>query len=246
MKNLLLQLILVLSFFACNSEGESSSQNEATTDQVVVGKSYTGRALDRFEQAIKNMEREDSSRIARADDVLFIGSSSIRFWKNLALDFDPIPTINRGFGGSTLPEVIHYADRIIFSYQPKLIVLYCGENDISEGASPQQVFESYKKLDAMIQKRLPDTKLIYLSMKPSVARWNLWDKYEEGNRLIQEAMIKQANRRYIEVADVMLSENGQPDSTIFVEDMLHMNEKGYAAWKDLIRPAVERFYQATE
>ncbi len=244
MKKTILFLFTAFLFSTCTSstEKKSSDQTSVKSDSPTIERSYTGRALNRFDQAIFNMEQEDSTRIVLENEVLFIGSSSIRMWKTLREDFDPIPGINRGFGGSTMPEVIHYADRIIFPYNPKLIVLYCGENDIAEDATPEQVFGSFKKLNAMIEKRLPETNLIFISMKPSVARWGLWDKYKAGNKLIKEYIETKNNRVYLESADVMLTESGQPDSSIFIEDMLHMNAKGYAAWKSLVRPAVEKLY----
>lgn len=243
MKNTILLIFSLFSIISCTSPEEKKTNQSTSGIKTEVEKSYTGKYLNRFDQAIANMEKEDSTRMIRENEVLFVGSSSIRFWKTLGLDFDPIPAINRGFGGSTLPELIHYADRIIFPYNPKLIILYCGENDIAEGASPEEVFKMYKKLDDMIAAKLPNANLVFISMKPSVARWDLWDKYKAGNALIREYIESKEKREYLESADVMLTESGQPDTSIFVEDMLHMNEKGYAAWKELVRPIVEKHYK---
>ncbi len=234
----------LLFCLACNSGTDTppTSTNTAVTESTPVEISYAGNPINRFDQAISNMEKEDSSRTVRANEVLFTGSSSIRMWSTLGLDFDPIPVINRGFGGSTLPEVIHYADRIIFSYHPKLIVLYCGENDISDGATPEQVLNSFKKLDGMIRAKDSTTKLIFISMKPSINRWNLWEKYQKGNAMIQEYINTKDDRYYLDCSTVMLTEAGEPDPSIFVEDKLHMNAKGYEGWKALVRPMVEKVY----
>jgi lysophospholipase L1-like esterase len=163
-------------------------------------------------------------------------------WNTLAQDFDPIPGINRGFGGSILPEVIHYADRIIFPYQPKLIVLYCGENDVADGATAVQVLTSFIQLDEMIRSKLPETKMIYISMKPSIARWKLWEEYSIGNEIIHEYIKTKKDRFYLDCSTVMLLENGEPDPSIFVEDNLHMNAKGYEGWTTLLKPMVEKLY----
>lgn len=237
-------IAIVLLFLSCNrtSEETSAVQGSPQSEPPQTTLSYTGKPLDRFEQEIQNMEKEDSSRTARENEVLFTGSSSIRMWKTLAADFDPIPAINRGFGGSTLPEVIHYADRIIFKYQPQLIILYCGENDIADGASPEQVLESFKQLDEMIRKKLPKAKLIYVSMKPSIARWNLWEKYVIGNEMIHTYIETKADRFYLDCSTVMLLENGEPDPSIFIEDKLHMNAKGYEGWTSQLKPMVEKLY----
>lgn len=244
MKNLLLTFVAVCLLTACNTpSGEpATDQNTTENDTLKIKKSYTGEPLNRFDQAIENMEQEDATRSKRENEVLFIGSSSIRFWTSLAIDFDPIPVINRGFGGSTLPEVYHYADRIILPYHPKLIVLYCGENDIAEKASPTQAFDAFKKLDQLIEEKLPDTKLIYIAMKPSIARWNLWEQYQAGDRMIHDYIKTKNNRYFVDCGPLMLNASGQPDSSIFVEDMLHLNEKGYAAWTSLLKPEVEKRY----
>jgi lysophospholipase L1-like esterase len=239
MKNLLGILLSLLTIFACGSAEDSSpaaaSQSLSPSSPDT---SYTGKPLNRFDEAILAFETEDQSRTPQSDEVLFIGSSSIRKWKTLAEDLDPIPVLNRGFGGSTLPEVIHYADRIIFPYAPETIVLYCGENDIADGANPDQVFQSFQKLDRMIEEQLPNTDLIYITMKPSPSRWDLWPQYQAGDRQISEYIKNRENRYFIDCSPVMLLPSGVPDSSIFIEDMLHMNAKGYAAWKVMIKPIV--------
>lgn len=245
MKNLYSLTLLFLILSACTNTNQEQKKSVSGGEKKVVEKSYTGELLNRFEQAIENIEWEDSVRVVMKNEVLFIGSSSIRLWKTLQRDFDPIPVINRAFGGSTLPELIYYADRMIFPYQPGLIVLYCGENDIAEGASPEQTFETFKKLDQLIRTNLPETRMIYISMKPSIARWNLWEQYVSTNEMIRKYLDGQNRRLFIDCSAVMLTESGDPDPSVFVEDQLHLNERGYAGWTTLIRPKVEELYSMT-
>ncbi len=230
-----------LCFLCCGTDNAKENTNQQAPSASEV-QTYRGKKLDRFEVAIVNMEREDSKRLKREGEVLFTGSSSIRLWKTLAMDMHPVPVINRGFGGAMIPEVIHYADRMVFPYKPDLIVFYCGENDIAEGASPTEVFESFKKFDEMVQKRLKGTQLIYISMKPSLARWELWDKYLAGNDLIRSYTESKAHLHYFDSSASMLTKARTPDSTIFVADGLHLNEIGYERWKNGIKPMVEGIY----
>ncbi len=147
-----------------------------------------------------------------------------------------LAVLNRGFGGSTLPEMVHYADQIVFPYEPETIVLYCGENDIAAGRTPQEAFESFKELTAQITAKLPNTKLLYLCMKPSIARWDMWQKMAESNRLFADYIAGQANMKYVDISAPMLDEKGMPRKEIFVEDMLHMNAKGYEDWTKIVKP----------
>ena len=191
--------------------------------------------LKRFGAEIDKFAEADKIKMPEIGQTLFVGSSSIRMWDSLEVDMAPMKVINRGFGGSTLPEVIHYADQIIFPYRPTKIVLYCGENDISEGASPLKVFRSFKQLVRRIRTKLPETEIYYLPMKPSIARWNLWSDYQKGNQLIEKFIAAQKGLNYLDITPSMLTETGQIDSTIFIEDGLHMNRKGYEAWRDIVK-----------
>ncbi|MGB0839962.1 MAG: GDSL-type esterase/lipase family protein [Chitinophagales bacterium] len=117
----------------------------------------------------------------------------------------------------------------MFPYSPKLIVLYCGENDISEGETPQMVFRSFKQLVHLIESRLPNADIVYLPMKPSVNRWNLWPQYQEGNVLISDYINIpiQTHLFEIPIEKSMLEASGEVKTDIFIADNLHMNAKGY-------------------
>lgn len=242
MKNFLWLVIPLLLVVSCGSSEQSDANTTLTepapAETTAVDTSYTGKALNHFEEAILAFEAEDATREQVEGTILFTGSSSIRMWSSLAEDFAPVPILNRGFGGSTLPEVIHYADRIIFNYAPEVIVLYCGENDIAEGASADQVFESFQKIDRMIEQRLPNSTLIYIAMKPSPSRWALWPQYQTGDRMISAYLKGKSKRHFVDCSPSMLLPSGEPDSSIFIEDMLHMNPKGYDGWEALIEPVV--------
>ena len=138
MKKLTLALLPIIFLLSCQNNAPDTAQGS------MFPKSDQLDHLDRFEQSIQGFEQSDEQDMPPKGAILFTGSSSIRMWESLEKDFAPLPVINRGFGGSTLPEVTHYADRIIYKYEPQLMVLYCGENDISEGDPPIKVFQSFK------------------------------------------------------------------------------------------------------
>ncbi len=240
MKSLIFKILGILFFTglvfcACK---DASNANEAN----MLGKLRGDTTSTRFEEEIKKFEDSDKDQFPPKDAILFTGSSSIRMWETLENDMNPLPVINRGFGGSTIPEVIQYADRIVFPYEPQIIVFYCGENDIHEKALPQIVFQNFKKFVGMVNEKLPNTQIVYLSMKPSLDRWDEWRSFQVGNGMIKQFASSQEKVHYLNVG-MMMMENEKPDSNIFIADGLHLNEHGYARWTSLIKPFLENLYQ---
>lgn len=146
--------------------------------------------------------------------------------------------INRGFGGSSLPDVIRYADEIIFPYQPGQVVIYCGENDLaaSDTVTSQIVFERFQTLFNMIRKQLPEAAVAFVSIKPSPSRAHLLPKVIAANNLIKEFLKGQTKSAYIDVFSAMVDQQGNPKPDLFIGDRLHMNQKGYAIWVEIIGP----------
>lgn len=190
---------------------------------------------ERWESTIKKFEQADAEQHTKPGQILFVGSSSIRLW-NLPESFGDLDAINRGFGGSYLSDVDYYFDRIVAVYKPRRIVLYAGENDIAHGRSPQQVLEAFESLVKKTRDQLGNTPIIFLTLKPSVRRWEMWPKMQQANDLIAEAARAMPGVTLLRVEDVMLGSDGKPDPSIFVKDNLHMNAAGYARWKKLVEP----------
>jgi len=152
--------------------------------------------------------------------------------------FPGYPIINRGFGGSSLPDLIRYTDDIIIPYRPKQIVIYCGENDFaaSDNVSVNTVVNRFRQLFTLIRHQYGDVPIAYISMKPSPSRSRLLTKFIQANALIKDFLEAQKNTAFINVWDGMLKPDGTPIDDIFVEDRLHMNDKGYAIWQKIIEP----------
>ncbi|QRR01849.1 GDSL-type esterase/lipase family protein [Dyadobacter sandarakinus] len=197
-------------------------------------------AVDRSEAAIKAFEQSDSREMPAPGGIVLTGSSSFTKWKSAAQDLAPLPIINRGFGGSTLPEVIHYADRTISKYQPKTVVIYC-ENDMfgAKKKTPEQVRDAYVELTRKIREKQPDVRIYGVSLKPSPSRWARRQDVIKANQLIQDFIKKDKKHGYIDVWPVMLKD-GRPDPAIFVSDSLHMNEEGYRRWTKVLKPILEK------
>lgn len=200
--------------------------------QTAVSEPPRGQAeIDRFEAA-------DRAHFPAPGTIVFAGSSSIARWESLDKDFAGIPVLNRGIGGYTLHENVQSFDRIILPYKPPIIVLYSGENDLTEGRTPDDVFQDFQDFVALVHAKLPATRVIYVSIKPSIARWALTDSIRAANRLIRDYVGKDKSLQYIDVFTPMLDAAGQLRRELYVEDGLHMNATGYAIWSRLIKPAL--------
>ena len=193
----------------------------------------------RFADEIARFAAADSTAPPLPGGVLFVGSSSIRMWETLAADFPGVAVLNRGFGGSELEDVIRYADRIVFPYAPRLIVLYAGDNDLTAGKPPARVYADYRAFADSVRARLPAACLAYISIKPSPARWALADSMRAANALIARHARTDPRLAYIDVFTPMLGPDGKPRPELFGRDKLHMNREGYDVWKAAVAPHVK-------
>jgi outer membrane protein assembly factor BamB/lysophospholipase L1-like esterase len=188
----------------------------------------------RWEKDIAAFEMKDKENPPPKNAVLFAGSSSIRLW-DLKESFPDLEAINRGFGGSQIGDSTHFAPRIILKTEPRIIVLYAGDNDLAAGKTPEQVSEDFQAFAQLIHKELPTTKIIFIAIKPSPARWQLADKQKNANDLIEAYCKKHDGLAYLDMVKPMLGEDGKPRKELFVKDGLHLNEKGYELWASLLK-----------
>ncbi|MFH1000462.1 MAG: GDSL-type esterase/lipase family protein [Bacteroidota bacterium] len=168
--------------------------------------------------------------------ILFTGSSSIKFWKEPAIDFNNPAIINRGFGGSQIIDLIENFDQVILKYHPETIVIYSGDNDIQEGKSAELVFGDFCTLYGMIKAKLPNAKVLYIAIKPSLNRWNKVLEMQKANNLINEFLNHKANAEFVDVFSPMIGISGKPDKKLFVNDGLHLSEEGYQLWTQILTP----------
>jgi lysophospholipase L1-like esterase len=192
----------------------------------------------RFWDDIQKFKKQDSVQKPPANAILLIGSSSFTNWKDVQDYFKDYTIINRGFGGSTLPDQLIYVGDIIFPYKPKQIIIYCGENDLAsnDSVTARMVLDRFVQLFIIIRSRLPQTHISYISMKPSPSRERLFDKMREGNTLIRNYLAKKERTTFIDVYSAMLDKDGKPIASIFLEDKLHMNGSGYVIWQRIMQP----------
>ncbi|HOX08988.1 MAG TPA: SGNH/GDSL hydrolase family protein [Planctomycetota bacterium] len=190
-----------------------------------------------WEPEIREFEAQDRKSPPPAGAVVFVGSSSIRLWETLAADMAPLAVVNRGFGGSTMADVLKYANRIVIPCRPRAVVIYEGDNDINRGATPAQVAAGAEELAGMLAAALPGVRLFFMGIKPSPSRVPLWPKFVEASRLIED-FCRRSGHVYIDVAPGMLDASGRPRPELYVEDGLHMTAEGYRGWTGVVRPVL--------
>lgn len=172
--------------------------------------------------------------------VVFIGSSSIRMWNTLERDFPGFAVLNHGFGGSEYSDLLYFKEQLIGEFEPSMVVVYAGDNDIANGEDPAAIAEEAELFVDALRRLANGAPVIVLSAKPSISRWELKDKYEKLNTQLERIATGFDHVVYVDVWTPMLKRNGEVEKELFIEDGLHMNEKGYEIWKNALKPFLSR------
>lgn len=198
------------------------------------------RDSSRWETAIRAFEAADRTNPPPRNAVELIGSSSIRLWTNAPSLLPGHRIFNRGFGGSHLADAVAFVDRIVIPYRPKLLFLYAGDNDLSAGKSPEEVSVDFKEFARKVHAALPQTKMVFISIKPCPAREKYLDKVRTANRLIKEFIGSDRRLTYVDVFTPSLSADGKPRAELYLKDGLHPNDTGYQLWASIIKPVLDK------
>lgn len=186
-----------------------------------------------YEPDVKQVE--ERKELVENPKTLFYGSSSIRLWDSLYEDFNGYKPLNMGFGGSTLAACIVYFERLMEGLNPDIFVLYAGDNDLGDGRHPEEVLIFFKQMVVEVRNRFGNIPLVYISVKPSIRRFNIIEQIRFTNKIISSEIKKMdENIFFINIFDKMLDANRYPDRSMFQSEGLHMNEKGYEVWKTTI------------
>lgn len=193
----------------------------------------------RWEKTIAGFEAADKTTPPPANGIEFVGSSTMVKWKTLVEDFPGLPVFNRGFGGSYSSDVLYFFDRVILPYKPKTIVFYAGDNDLAAGKKPSEIVDTWKQIQARIAKDLPQTKVIYLSLRPSLKRIALFDQQKEINVGIEAVIKGQPNMQFVDLTPALVDKEGKPNGALLVEDKLHLNAEGYKVLTKIVTPLLK-------
>jgi lysophospholipase L1-like esterase len=205
---------------------------------VILIFSVTIAKAQSFLNEVNAFSKHDSLNAPSKNAILLIGSSSFTYWKDVATYFPGRVFINRAFGGSSLTHQIEYVEKIVYPYQPKQVLIYCGENDIaaSQMVTADSVFNRFVRLHQLIRKKYPAVRISFVSIKPSPVRAEFLSTIIISNKLIADFCRRNKKTDFIDIFSSMQNTEGKPIEELFIADRLHMNAKGYAIWSKIIAP----------
>lgn len=192
----------------------------------------------RFAKEIEKFEQLDKTSPPAKGGIVFTGSSSIRLWKT-ATAFPDLPVLNRGFGGSVANDLIVYFDNVVATYEPKVLLVYTGSNDLNAKLTTDEVLVDYTKFLSMVHEKFPATRIIVTSVKTSIKRWDQYASVKKLNADLESWCQGKDWIRWVECTSHLLGSDGKPRAEIFRDDKLHLNDKGYAEWNAIIRPILQ-------
>lgn len=222
-------MIMVLFFFifgTCSCAAGSNTQTGPVDPK-------------RFSDQINTFLKWDNKNSYPQNALLFVGSSSIRFWHTASF-FPNYKIINRGFGGAHISDVNYYYKQIVANYKPAKIIFYAGDNDIAAGKSADQVLKDFQIFIRHVARDLPEAQVFFISIKPSLQRWELWPEMSLANGKIQAFIESKPNMFYVDIAQAMLDKKPAPNPALFFDDGLHLNYQGYKLWTEILTPYIEK------
>ena len=197
---------------------------------------------DRFakwEAEVAGIEKRLKESPPKSGGVIFAGASSIRMW-DLKKSFPDAGYVNVGFGGSEIRDCTHFAPRLVTPFQPKAVVFYAGDNDINSGRKPEQVLADFKEFVAAVRKEAPKCRVLFVAVKPSIARWAKFDEQKKANAMVKSYCDRDEKLAYVDIVPVMLGADGKPIVELYAKDGLHLSPAGYEKWTAIVKSALEK------
>ena len=202
-----------------------------------------GAKPERFAAAIAAFEEQDKVAAPAKGGILFIGSSIFRQWTNVAEQMAPLPVFNRAFGGSQTNDILHYMDRVVLPYEPRMIVYYCGSNDVNAKIPAEEIAGRYFQFVERVHAKLPETKIFYVSINRAPQKKAFWGVVDAANGMVEKRSQTDTRLGYIDVNPALFDENGEPRVELYKNDGLHFLAPAYAEFAAIIRPVIEKAWK---
>ena len=199
---------------------------------------HAAAQADPWAKELAAFESQDRAAPQATGGIVFVGSSSIRLW-DLGRHFPRANAINRGFGGSEIADSVSHVDLLVLRHKPRTVVFYAGDNDIAAGKSPQAVADAFKAFAGKVHAALPQTRIAFIGIKPSVQRWGMIAQIRKANALVRDYCDTDDRLGFVDVDGPMVGWDGKPRKDLFIDDGLHLSPKGYALWTILVEPFLD-------
>ena len=230
---------LLLATAGLSTDALAQAAAPAAPPQAPAAAAASARA-PRYANEIAAYLEQDKVSPPPTDGILFVGSSIFRLWTTLEQQMAPLPVFNRGFGGSRTDEVLFYMDRIVLPYRPRVIVYYCGSNDVNAGDEAAVIAGRVQEFARRVGAALPKTTIYFVSVNKAPQKRDRWDVVEAVNRAMQDYASRAPNLKYIDVNPVLFDAQGEPRLDMYVSDRLHLTPPAYAGFTDIIKPILLR------
>ena len=206
-----------------------------------ISRPLAAQTAEKWDPAIAKFEAQDRVSPPPQNGIVFIGASSIVRW-HLDEYFPELgaAAINRGFGGSQSVDSVRYVDRIVVPYHPRTVVYYAGDNDVEAGVPASEIAHQFALFEEKVHAALPDTNVIFISIKPSIRRWKWIDTIRTANAIVKAYCLKTPHTQFVDIEQQMLGADGKPNAELLVPDGLHMTPAGYRIWTDALGPLLKQ------
>jgi lysophospholipase L1-like esterase len=195
-------------------------------------------AQEQWTKEMAAFEAQDAAMPPRPGGIVFVGSSSIRLW-DLPQAFPNLPVVNRGFGGSQISDSVRNVELLVTRHKPRIVVFYAGDNDIAEGKTPAAVTNDYKTFVRAVHAAVPQARIAFIGIKPSILRWKLIAQVREANALVRSFCETDDRLGFVDVDGPMLGWDEKPRKDLLADDGLHLTPKGYQLWTTLVMPLLQ-------
>lgn len=196
----------------------------------------------RFQKTIDAYLESDKTAPPPRGGILFTGSSILFRWKNLKEQMAPLPVYNRAFGGSRTADILHYMDQVVLPYEPKIIVYYCGSNDVNAGEAAGSIAGRFREFVPRVHASLPGTKIFYVSINKAPQKRDRWNVVDAANRMVAEFTAGDSRLGFIDVNPALFDAQGEPRMELYLPDRLHFQDPAYGEFTRIIKPVLERLW----
>jgi hypothetical protein len=193
----------------------------------------------RFLDQIEAYAKQDSIERPAKGEILFIGSSIFRLWKNLKTHMAPLPVFNRAFGGSHTREILLHMQELVYPHAPKIIVYYCGSNDVNANVPTATIAANFTAFVDSVKAHLPGTRIVYASINKAPQKMARWSTGDSINTIVSGFCKRTPGLTYCDINPPLFDSTGRARTELYLDDKLHFKgDDAYLGFTAIIKPVL--------